>query len=300
MIDNPHPPAFVQYAEQAHSDSFILAAGCCGGSTTCGPKKKKDIKDEVRKAYKEVAEAADNGEACGSGTNCCSVPVIMDAAYIKKLGYTQEEIDMVPKGSNMGLGCGNPRSVSSLRQGDIVLDLGSGGGFDAFIASRKVGPLGKVIGVDMTHEMLAKARRLAAENNYKNVEFRLGEIENLPVGNDMVDVVISNCVVNLSTDKKRTFQEAFRVLKSGGRVAISDIVATAELPEQQKKNLQLYCGCVSGAISIPELEQILEEVGFVNISFEIKENSREFIKDWYPGTSIENFVVSSYIKAEKP
>ena len=298
MDQNP-PSYYVQYTESC--SGIIAAAGCCGGSSGgCAPAKKgPDLREEVRKAYKEVVDSTEKGESCGVGTNCCSVPVVMNTDYIMKLGYAKEEIEKMPPGANMGLGCGNPRSISALKQGEIVLDLGSGGGFDAFIASTKVGPMGKVYGVDMTPEMIAKARRLAKEHNFTNVEFLLGEIEHVPLASSTVDVVISNCVVNLSTDKKQTFQEAYRVLKEGGRIAISDIVASAVLPTEQKNNVQLYCGCVSGAVSVEELGQILHEVGFKNISFEIKEESRAFLKDWYPGTGIENYVVSAYIRAEK-
>lgn len=298
MDQNP-PSHYVQYV--GSYNGIIAAAGCCGGSSGgCAPAKKTtDLREEVRKAYKEVVDASENGESCGIGTNCCSVPVVMNTDYIMKLGYAKEEIEKMPPGANMGLGCGNPRSVSALKEGEVVLDLGSGGGFDAFIASTKVGSTGKVYGVDMTPEMIAKARRLAKEHNFTNVEFLLGEIEHVPLASGSVDVVISNCVVNLSTDKKQTFQEAYRVLKEGGRIAISDIVASADLPATQKNNLQLYCGCVSGAISVAEIEQILREVGFTNISFEIKEESRSFLRDWYPGTGIENYVVSAYIRADK-
>ena len=200
----------------------------------------------------------------------------------------------------MGLGCGNPQAIASLKAGEIVLDLGAGGGFDVFLAAKKVGPSGKVYGVDMTPDMISKARNNATKNGYQNVEFLLGEIEHLPLPNQSVDVIISNCVVNLSTNKSNVFNEAFRVLKDGGRLAISDMVAYKPLPQEMINNAALYCNCISGAITMNELKSILAKAGFIDIMIEPQENSRMFIKDWVPGSDAENYVVSAKIKAVKP
>ena len=262
--------------------------------------KVEDVKKNVREAYGKVAEANNQNQCCGNSRSCCGVSAKPDTEYSKELGYTQEEINNAPEGANMGLGCGNPPAIAALRQGETVLDLGAGGGFDAFLASRKVGPKGKVYGVDMTPEMLSKARSNAVKNGYENVEFLLGEIEHLPLPNDTIDVVISNCVVNLSTNKAQVFREAFRVLKNGGRIAISDMVANKPLPSEMINNKELYCNCISGAMPINELKKVLSQAGFVDIVVEPQENSRQFIKDWVPGSDAENYVVSAKIKAVKP
>jgi arsenite methyltransferase len=231
--------------------------------------------------------------------NCCSTPVDINTESWK-LGYSAEELSAVPVGANMGLGCGNPQAIAKIKSGEVVLDLGSGGGFDCFLASRQVGDQGQVIGVDMTPEMISKARLNAAKGGFTNTEFRLGEIENLPVPNETVHVIISNCVINLSPNKPQVFKEAFRVLKSGGRLAISDIVTTAELPPEIKNDIEtMYSGCISGASSIVELETMLKQSGFIDISIEPKDESKEFIKDWVPGTEIEKYIVSAVIEARK-
>lgn len=261
---------------------------------------REGMRSEVRKAYGDVAEANKQNKGCGNGRSCCGVSAKPDAAYSKELGYTQEELESAPEGCNMGLGCGNPQAIASLKEGEYVLDLGSGGGFDAFLAARKVGQKGKVYGVDMTPEMLSTARNNAVKDGYKNVEFLLGEIEHLPLPNNTVDVIISNCVINLSTNKTQVFNESFRVLKEGGRLAISDMVAYKPLPKEMMDNKELYCNCISGAITIAELTTILSQAGFVNIVIEPQENSRMFIKDWVPGSDAENYVVSAKIKAVKP
>ena len=199
----------------------------------------------------------------------------------------------------MGLGCGNPQAIASLKPGETVLDLGSGGGFDCFLAASAVGDKGHVIGVDMTPEMISKARRNAEKAGLENVDFRLGELENLPVADGIVDVIISNCVINLSPEKNRVFSEAFRVLKSGGRLAISDVVKTAEMPDTVKKDMAMYTGCITGASSITELESMLKQAGFENIRVRPKDESRAFIRDWAPGSKIEDYIVSATIEAEK-
>lgn len=200
----------------------------------------------------------------------------------------------------MGLGCGNPRAIAALKPEEVVLDLGSGGGFDAFLAAREVGDRGRVIGVDMTPQMISKARNNADKGEFTNTEFRLGEIEHLPVADGSVDVIISNCVINLSPDKPQVFREAFRVLKAGGRLALSDTVALVELPAELKNDPKLYAGCMAGALLVKDLEEMLVTAGFDQIKITLKDESREFIKDWAPGLGVEDYILSAYIDAVKP
>jgi SAM-dependent methyltransferase len=260
------------------------------------------VRQNVRKSYTEVAEANNSGDCCGEQTSCCGVSsdAAINTLVSTRLGYSEADLDSVPDGADMGLGCGNPRAIASIKPGETVLDLGSGGGFDCFLAATETGESGQVIGVDMTPTMISKARTNADKGRYSQVEFRLGEIEYLPVANDTVDVIISNCVINLSPDKKRVFSEAFRVLKNGGRLAISDVVASVELPQELRDDLQLYSGCMAGASHIDELEQILADSGFTDIRIAPKDESKEFIKDWAPGRGVEEFVVSASIEAVKP
>jgi SAM-dependent methyltransferase len=207
---------------------------------------------------------------------------------------------LAPEGANLGLGCGNPQAIADLKPGDVVLDLGSGGGFDCFVAAKAVGESGRVIGVDMTHEMIVLSRKNALKTAYGNVEFRLGEIENLPVADSSVDVIISNCVINLSPAKPRVFREAFRVLRSGGRLAVSDMVASGKLTEELQGDLASYSACIAGASPVDELSTMIEAAGFTDIRIEPKEESRSFVKDWVPGKGIENYVLSATIEAVKP
>ena len=238
-------------------------------------------------------------EACCS-PGCCSPAISADPdAQSLKVGYTADDLAAVPAGANLGLGCGNPGGIASLKAGETVVDLGSGAGFDAFLAARQVGPTGKVIGVDMTTEMLDRARSLR-KPEHAHVEFRLGEIEALPIADQTVDVVISNCVINLSPDQPAVYREAFRVLRSGGRVAISDVVATADMPPEVLADLALLAGCISGARPIGQVESMLRDAGFTDISIEPKDSSREFIREWVPGTNVEQYVVSAMICARKP
>ncbi|NTU42693.1 MAG: arsenite methyltransferase [Nitrospirales bacterium] len=258
------------------------------------------IRSVVRENYGKIAASGGSGCGCSPST-CCGTSNALTAADISLgLGYSGKDVSAVPAGANMGLGCGNPQAIASLKAGESVLDLGSGGGFDCFLAAQAVGETGHVIGVDMTPEMLAKARENAAKAGFSNVDFRLGEIEHLPVADNSVDVIISNCVINLSPEKQKVFDNAFRVLKSGGRLAVSDVVATAELPEELKNDLALHAGCVAGASLISDVEAMLRKSGFSGIRIEPKPESREFIRTWARGRNIEDYVVSATIEAVKP
>ncbi|TBR16731.1 arsenite methyltransferase [bacterium] len=267
-----------------------------------------DVREAVRADYAEVAKSGSLSGCCApapkAGASSCCGPSTEAAEHAVKasleMGYTAADLDGLPEGANMGLGCGNPQAIAAIRPGETVLDLGSGGGFDAFLAWRRTGPQGRVIGVDMTPEMLAKARANAAKLGAENVEFRLGEIEHLPVADGSVDVIISNCVINLSPDKAQVFREAYRALKAGGRLAVSDVVASANLPADIKGDLKLLSGCVSGAATIDEVEKMLAGAGFSQVRVEPKEESRSFIRDWAPGRKVEEYVVSANIQAVKP
>jgi len=222
----------------------------------------KDVKKIVKKGYAKIAVQGES--CCGPASSCCGNPDLAQDIG-RKIGYSDEELKVVPEGSNLGLGCGNPVALASLREGETVLDLGSGAGFDCFLAANRVGEKGKVIGVDMTPEMIEKAKENAKKNNYGNVEFRLGDIETLPVGDDSIDVVMSNCVINLSPDKGKVFKEAFRALKPGGRLTISDIVLLKELPRYVKESIEAYVSCVSGAIIKSEYIEKIEAAGFRDV-----------------------------------
>lgn len=260
--------------------------------------KNDDILQAVRERYGRLAMS--EGADCGCAPSCCGGPAPTPEAMAQALGYSAAELRAVPEGANLGLGCGNPQALAALKPGETVLDLGSGAGFDAFLAAQQVGETGRVIGVDMTPEMIAKARTNAQAGGYRNVEFRLGEIENLPVADGTVDVVISNCVINLSPDKSRVCAEVYRVLKPGGRLAISDVVARTELPESTRRDLALYAGCMAGVLLVSELEAMLLTSGYIQVRITPKDESRSFIQDWAPGSSIEDFVVSATIEAMKP
>jgi len=238
------------------------------------------------------------GATCG-GEVCCGPPAsVRDLSTA--VGYSVEDLKQVPEGANLGLGCGNPSAIAELKSGEVVLDLGAGAGFDCFLAARKVGPEGMVIGVDMTPEMVAKARENAAKGGFHNVSFRLGEIEALPVPDSSVDVILSNCVINLSADKEAVCREAYRVLRPGGRLAISDVVATAPLPDDLRDDPNLWASCIAGAISVEEFHRVLTEVGFHEVRIEVDESSRGFIRQWIPGHGLENYVAAARIRAVKP
>jgi arsenite methyltransferase len=240
-----------------------------------------------------------------AGSSCCGTEdfsVEKMAAYMGKLGYSEEDLAGVPDGANMMLGCGNPVALASMKPGETVVDLGSGGGFDCFLAAKEVGETGRVIGVDMTPDMISKARKNAEKIQTRNVEFRLGEIEHLPVADNTADIIMSNCVINLSPDKSKVYADAYRVLKPGGRLAISDVVATAPLPEHIKNDLALLGACIGGAATIQETEEMLKRAGFKNIQVIPNTKSREIIRSWDPGKSSNaaDYVVSAYIEAIKP
>ena len=220
---------------------------------------KEEIRKVVREGYAKIVKP--ESSCCAPVKSCCGgTDLVQDMS--RNVGYTEEELKAVPEGANLGLGCGNPIALASLKEGETVLDLGSGAGFDCFLAANQVGKTGKVIGVDMTAEMLDRARENARKGNFDNVEFRLGEIENLPAGDNQVDIIISNCVINLSPNKKRVFQEAFRVLKPGGRLMVSDIILLKELPEEIRNSVAAYIGCVAGAITKKEYLKAIQAAGF--------------------------------------
>jgi len=222
---------------------------------------KKEIKKIVKEGY---AKAAKQGSSCCSSGSCCSSS--SNAWNVSKtVGYTDDELNAVPEGANLGFGCGNPVALASLKEGDVVLDLGSGAGFDAFLSAQRVGKAGKVIGVDMTPEMVAKAQENARKGHYSNVEFRLGEIEKLPVEDNSIDAIISNCVINLSPDKETVFKEAYRVLKAGGRLMVSDLVLAKDLPKQIKESVEAYVGCLAGAIKKDEYLKLIRMAGFEDV-----------------------------------
>ena len=284
-------------AEQADNDP---PADCCGGpphrdATACC------MADEA------ALTAGEAGCGCGPGAGedgtpapaggCCGAKA---DTYSAQLGYRAADLASVPAGAALGLGCGNPLAIASIKPGETVIDLGSGAGFDAFLAARQLAGTGRVIGVDMTAAMVAKARRNSAKSGYRNVEFRLGEIEAMPVADASADLIISNCVINLSPEKPRVFAEAFRVLRSGGRLAISDVVATKPLPAEIRAQLPLIGACIGGASLVEDVRAMLAAAGFVGITIDLKGASRKFIAQWGRDPRIADFLVSAIITAVKP
>jgi SAM-dependent methyltransferase len=267
-------PSTIRSAVREHYAQILDdgASGCCAPSTTETP-----------------VEGTGEASCCGAGPQPVSLA----------LGYTSENLSSVPAGADLGIGCGNPHALARIETGMTVLDLGCGAGFDAFLAARTVGETGQVIGVDMTPEMLTKARANAEAGGYTNVEFRLGEIEHLPVADASVDVIISNCVINLSPDKQAVFNEALRVLRPAGRLAVSDVVATAEIPEDVRTDPDLYASCVAGASTVAEVRAMLETAGFTEIEVQPVDQSRTFIQTWVPGRNIADYLISADIQATR-
>lgn len=298
-------------------------------SETAGNAPEPEIRrDAVRKRYRDIATTAEDTICCGGTASdemntetdgCCDAeedPTASTRELSTAMGYTESELDAVPDDAALGLGCGNPTAIANLEAGETVLDLGSGAGFDCFLAAREVGEAGRVIGVDMTPEMIHKARENRRKNGMSEavdggersrgspdtapVEFRLGEIEHLPVADESVDVILSNCVINLSPNKPQVLREAFRVLRPGGRLAITDVVTTTPLPEDLQSDLNSIAGCVGGAVTIAMFESLLEDAGFVDVSVEPKENSDEFIREWDPERDLSQYLVSARIEGRKP
>jgi SAM-dependent methyltransferase len=259
------------------------------------------IKEMVRARYGGIAAAAE-GSCCTPAASACCGPEVAETPETKarRMGYSEVELAAIPEGANLGLGCGNPLAIAAMQLGETVVDLGSGAGFDCFLAAKQVGESGRVIGVDMTHEMLKKARDNASRIGAVNVEFRLGELEHLPIADNTADVVISNCVINLVPDKQQVFREAFRVLKSGGRLAVSDVINIAPLPPELQADPTLLCGCVAGAAPAERIQRWLRAAGFVDVRVTPKSESRELVAAWASGRGIENYIVSAMVEARKP
>ena len=288
------------------NEKNCCAPGCCdeleAKSKADSAVEKNTMREKIRASYAKVANAMDDSNCDGPAASCCgtSDDEAVNILISTRLGYSQAELDLTPDGADMGLGCGNPKAIAALEPGETVVDFGSGGGIDCFLAASQVGDTGHVIGIDMTPDMISKARHNTSKGNFNNVEFRLGEIEHIPVADNTADVVISNCVINLSPDKAQVFREAFRVLKPGGRIAVSDVVATIELPEQMRNDPLLISGCMGNAALIEDLQADMQAAGLTQISIQPKDSSREFIKDWAPGRGVENYVVSARIEAVTP
>jgi len=249
--------------------------------------------DETRTVVRDHYAKVSKGEV-GCAPGCCGT---MPADQSRMLGYSADDLKSVPDGADMGLGCGNPNAIASLRPGETVLDLGAGGGFDAFLAARAVGPTGKVIGVDMTPDMVSLARNNARKVNATNVEFRLGEIEHLPVADGTVDVIMSNCVINLSPEKQAVFNEAFRVLRAGGRLAISDVVAIAPIPEELRTQAASIAGCIGGAALLDDVKRMLFQAGFKSVEVNVAPRSAEIVDSWLEGAS--KYIASATIEARR-
>src|SRR5271169_424959 len=259
------------------------------------------IKEMVRSRYGGIAAATEETCCAPAASSCCG-PEVAETSHdrARRMGYSETELAAVPQGANLGLGCGNPQAIAAMRPGETVVDLGSGAGFDCFLAARQVGDTGHVIGVDMTHEMMKKARDNAARIGAGNVEFRLGELEHLPIADNTADVVISNCVINLVPDKRQAYREAFRVLKPGGRIAIADVVNTAPLPPELAVDATLLCACLAGAATTHQIEEWLATSGFTDIRITIAPGSRDLVESWAPGRGIEDYVASASIEGWKP
>jgi arsenite methyltransferase len=266
-------------------------------------KNKKTIKKVVKESYGNIA----SGKTNSCGCNCSN----QHSEFAESIGYSKEELKVIPKDANLSLSCGNPTAFADLKKGEVVLDLGSGAGMDCFLASSKVGENGKVIGLDMTPEMIKKAKQNALKNGIKNVEFKQGDIEDMPIENNSIDVIISNCVINLATDKNKVFKEIYRVLKPGGRISISDIALLKPLPDTTRKSIEAYVGCVAGAILVDDYKNIAEESGLNNVKIRIKGSSscikpdtqdpmgKTMLKSLGEKQSLENYIVSVIIEGIK-
>ncbi|MEF8842144.1 MAG: arsenite methyltransferase [Haloarculaceae archaeon] len=284
------------------SDADEAAESGSGSDSGIDPETQRRV---VRERYARIA--TDAGEVEGSGCSddgCCTDAGDAERTTdtdvrARQLGYSGSDLDAAGE-ANLGLGCGNPKALASLEAGETVLDLGAGAGFDCFLAAREVGETGRVLGVDMTPEMVETARDNAAESEFENVEFRLGEIENLPVADGTVDVVVSNCVINLSPDKPRVFHEAFRVLRPGGRLAISDVVLTAEVPAKLRADPGSVASCVAGASTVGALERMLADAGFGDVDVSPKDDSDRFIREWDEERDLSEFLVAASITGRKP
>lgn len=256
------------------------------------------VKELIRARYGNIAAGTSSGACAPSCCDGSSLKALDEKS--QQMGYSNEELAAMPDGANLGLGCGNPQAIAEMKPGEVVVDLGSGAGIDCFLAAKQVGPQGHVIGVDMTHEMLAKARENAVKAGAGNVEFRLGEIEHLPIADNTADVILSNCVINLVPDKAQVFREAFRVLKPGGRLAISDVVNTAPLALELACDPTLVCGCVVGAAPTHQIEAWLADAGFTAIRVTVNPESRDLIATWARGRGVEKYVASAVIEGRKP
>lgn len=261
----------------SHSTSSSGSATCCSPAPDA-------VREKVREGYAAIARGGQGGCGPGSGGGCCGATAFTPEALVQAIGYSQDDVANIPAGANMGLSCGNPTAIASLKPGEVVLDLGAGGGFDCFVAGPKVGSTGRVIGVDMTPDMLMKARRNIAvyreQTGLDNVEFRLGEIEHLPVADASVDVVISNCVLNLSPDKPSVWREIARVLKPGGRVAVSDLALRRPLPDAVKQSVEALVGCIAGAVMVEETRAMAHAAGLTEVRLNEKGGYIDAMIDW--------------------
>ena len=292
----------------AQEEKQAVSTGCCDTSvetkqsaqetSCCGPSAESDTSQSAGACCGPSVET----QASTENIACCGPADVSKEQMASIMGYNAGDLQGMPEGANMSLGCGNPVALASLKPGETVVDLGSGGGFDCFLAAKEVGENGQVIGVDMTPDMISKARKNSEKISARNVEFRMGEIEHLPIADNTADIIMSNCVINLSPDKESVYADAFRVLKPGGRLAISDVLATVELPEEVRNDLALVSACIGGAATISETEALLTSVGFEAVKIETNRKSQELIRQWDPEKSSNagDYVVSAYIEGIKP